>query len=84
MNNGSDAEDKHYERLEDTFNEPYPNEAILRQKYIDALVKMEMEYDYPDDLKDGRVGNTIEEVRKYFEDCDYAELKTCWLDTFGK
>jgi len=76
MNNGSDAEDKHYECLEETFNEPYPTEAILKQKYINNLVEMEMECSVDD-----RVGSTIKEVKKYFEALDYDELKTCWNDS---
>ena len=71
-----ETEEAYNEIMEKVFGEPYPTEDMIKEKYIDDLVEMEMECDAQD-----RVGATIGEVRKYFEDLDYDELKVCWDDS---
>ena len=77
------TQEQYNELMEKVFNEPYPNIEMIKQSYIEDLVNMELECDYPKDISNERVGTTIKKIKKYFNNCSDEEIKILWEETFN-
>lgn len=54
----------------------------IRTTLIKDLVNMELEYSYPADLSNEKVGITKQEITQHFNSYSTEELKILWNDTF--